>query len=147
MSPKKKDRISISKRSWNMSRISSKNTTPELTVRSLLHRLGYRFRIHQKNLPGSPDIVFRKYSSIIFVHGCFWHQHRGCKFAYKPASHTAYWKPKLKRNIERDFENQTNLQELGWHVIIVWECELENLDVLAKRLVKELPTGKRHVTI
>ena len=132
----------VSKRSWNMSRILSENTTPERTVRSLIHKLGYRFRIHKKNLPGSPDIVLKKYSSVIFVHGCFWHQHPGCKFAYKPASHISYWEPKLKRNIERDHENQIHLQELGWHVIIVWECELKELETLAQHLIRELSTSR-----
>jgi DNA mismatch endonuclease, patch repair protein len=136
------DRLSAQRRSWNMSRIRSKNTIPERTVRSLLHFCGYRFRLHQRNLPGTPDIILKKYFTVIFVHGCFWHQHRGCKYAYKPKSHIAYWEPKLKKNVERYSTNKRELRQLGWRVITVWECELGNLNALAKRLTRGL-TGDR----
>ncbi|MEC7641315.1 MAG: DNA mismatch endonuclease Vsr, partial [Nitrospinota bacterium] len=96
------DTISKEKRSWNMSRIRSRDTSPELIVRSLLHRLGYRFRIHRKDLPGKPDIVLAKYKTVIFVHGCFWHQHKDCKYAYLPKTRVNFWKEKLQGNSERD---------------------------------------------
>ena len=99
---------------------------------------GFRFRIHQRELPGTPDIVLKKYFTTIFVHGCFWHQHHGCKYAYKPKSHTAYWNPKLKKNIERDRANKRGLRQLGWRVITVWECELSDLNALAKRLIRDI---------
>jgi DNA mismatch endonuclease (patch repair protein) len=118
------DYISKEHRSWNMSRIRSRDTKPELIVRSMLHKKGYRFRLHQKNLPGKPDIVLSKYKTCIFVHGCFWHQHRGCIEASKPKTNSAYWRTKLKRNRRRDRRNCKKLVSLGWQVIIIWECEI-----------------------
>lgn len=132
------DRLSKEHRSWNMSRIRSRNTKPEVAVRSLLHRMGFRFRIHAKKLPGCPDILLTKYRSVIFVHGCFWHRHQGCRFAYQPRSRKAFWARKFKENVERDRKNCAALSQLGWHVIIVWECELRNIDALAERLESEL---------
>ncbi len=117
------DLISRERRSWNMSRIKSKNTKPELIVRSLLHRLGYRFRIHKKDLPGNPDIVLPKYKTIILVHGCYWHRHKGCKFAYKPKTNISFWEKKFNDNVQRDQKNQQLLISLGWKVHIIWECE------------------------
>lgn len=117
-----------------MRRVRSKNTTPERKVRSLLHRLGFRFRLHLKDLPGKPDIVLPKHSSVIFVHGCFWHRHPGCPRATTPAANQDYWLPKFKKTVERDKRNQIELRRRGWRVTVVWECELRDLDRLAKRL-------------
>jgi DNA mismatch endonuclease, patch repair protein len=132
------DRITKEHRSWNMSRIKCKNTKPELIVRSLLHRLGYRFRLYSKDLPGNPDIVLNKYRTIIFVHGCFWHRHQGCKFAYNPKSRQEFWKRKFESNINRDVYVSSELEKLGWNVVTVWECELRFEGKLAERINSEL---------
>ena len=118
------DRISREHRSWNMSRIKSGNTKPEIVVRSLLHNMGYRFRLHRKDLPGKPDIALPMYNSVIFVHGCFWHRHKGCRFMTTPATNTRFWAAKLKRNAERDSEHIQQLSAMGWRAAIVWECAL-----------------------
>src|SRR5258708_3184714 len=128
------DRLSPERRSWNMGRIQGKDTRPEILVRSILHRLGFRFRLHTKDLPGRPDIVLRKFRSIVFVHGCFWHRHIGCKQCYSPKSNSAFWQAKFEGNIERDRRSTAALRAAGWRVIIVWECELKNLPKLASRL-------------
>ena len=128
------DAFSTEKRSEIMRRVRSTNTMPEKKVRSLLHRLGFRFRLHQKKLPGAPDIVLPKYSAVIFVHGCFWHRHPGCRNASTPATRLEYWLPKFKRTIARDQKNQCALIEKGWNVILVWECELRNIELLTERL-------------
>ena len=109
----------------NMSRIRSKDTKPEILVRSYLFSRGLRFRKNDKRYPGSPDIVLPKYKTMVFVHGCFWHLHEGCKYARIPKSNVQYWEKKLYRNRERDEHNQKELEEMGWTVIIVWECELK----------------------
>jgi DNA mismatch endonuclease (patch repair protein) len=138
------DHITKEKRSWNMSRIKWKNTAPEKIIRSLLHSNGYRYSLHRKNLPGSPDLVLPKYKTVIFVHGCFWHQHSGCRRATIPKSNQDYWIPKLKRNIERFSENKKQLKELNWNIIIVWECQLkkkyleETLHIITSELAKNL---------
>ena len=119
------DSLTKEHRSWNMSRIRSKDTKPERIVRSFLHRNGLRFRLHVKNLPGKPDIVFPKYKTVIFVHGCFWHRHKGCSDATIPSSNRDFWQNKFKRNVKRDKEEQATLRKLGWKVIVVWECELK----------------------
>jgi DNA mismatch endonuclease (patch repair protein) len=113
------------KRSQVMSRIRSKNTRPEILVRSLLHSMGYRFRIHRRDLPGHPDIVLPKYRAVIFVHGCFWHQHPGCPNAVMPKTNTEKWKTKLEQNVERDRQHLTHLKALGWRCLVIWECEIE----------------------
>ena len=118
-----KDPLSPAQRSERMSRVRSKNTKPELLVRSVLHRMGYRFRVHRKDLPGNPDIVLPKHRTVILVHGCFWHQHPGCKRAKIPEHNADYWEPKLRRNVERDTEAQRLLREQGWRVVVLWECE------------------------
>lgn len=120
------DRLTKEHRSWNMSRIRSTNSKPEIIVRSLLHRMGYRFRLHRKDLPGKPDIVLPKYRTVIFVHGCFWHRHQGCKYAYQPKTRKEFWEAKFKSNIERDKMVFSKLQTLGWEVIVIWECEIKN---------------------
>lgn len=113
------------KRSAIMSRIGSKNTKPELLVRSMLHAMGYRFRLHREDLPGNPDIVLPKYRTAIFVHGCFWHQHPDCRKATVPKNNSGFWKAKLERNVERDSERQRELIKSGWRVLVLWECEIK----------------------
>lgn len=120
------DRISEEKRSTIMRCVKSKQTKPELLVRKLIFSLGFRYKLHVKELPGSPDIVFSRKKKIIFVHGCFWHQHADCKKSKLPTSNTQYWLPKLERNKSRDAENVDALCRLGWGVLIVWECQLRN---------------------
>ena len=120
------DSISQARRSWNMRQIRSKNTSPELIVRSFLHRNGFRFRICDKKLPGKPDIVLKKYKLIIQIRGCFWHQHPGCKRATIPTSNVEYWIPKLHKNVERDKQNDRLLLESGWQLAVIWECEVNN---------------------
>ena len=112
-------------RSRNMSAIKSKNTKPEIAVRKLLHSMGYRFRLHRKDLPGSPDIVLPKYKTVIFVHGCFWHRHENCKYATTPKTRKEFWEKKFRENINRDNLNQANLSLKGWKIIIIWECQLK----------------------
>ena len=119
------DKLDAQRRSENMRRIKSKNTKPEVLLRSLLHRQGYRFRIHCKDLPGKPDIVFPGRRKVVFVHGCFWHQHQDCREGRVPSSRQDYWGPKLKRNRERDAAAIAELRERGWEVEIVWECEVD----------------------
>lgn len=119
------DVFSKEQRSSIMRRVRSKNTTPELKVRRLLHAEGYRFTLHSGGLPGKPDIVFSRRKIVIFVHGCFWHQHRQCKAADRPSSNTAYWQQKLARNIARDDAATVALEAAGWRVIVVWECMLK----------------------
>lgn len=132
------DTVSPEKRSWVMSRVKGRNTEPERRVRSLLHRLGFRFRIQRKDLPGTPDVVLPKYKTVIFVHGCFWHRHAGCKRATTPANNAEYWQKKFARNVARDALVERTLRESGWRVIIVWECELRDMDVLALSLSRRI---------
>ncbi len=128
------DSLTPEKRSWNMSRIRSKNTKPEIRIRSLLHHMGYRFRLHQKNLPGKPDIVLPKFQTVIFVHGCFWHRHPSCKYAYTPKSRIEFWQKKFNENIDRDCKVQKELEDIGWRILVVWECELKDMETLANKL-------------
>ncbi len=111
-----------------------KDTKPEIAVRRLLHAMGYRFRLHRRDLPGTPDIVFPSRHKVIQVHGCFWHQHEGCRRATLPATRRDFWLPKLARNKERDKESETRLRALGWEVETVWECQLRDGDALQTRL-------------
>ncbi len=129
------DRLSKEKRSWNMSKIRSKNTRPELLVRSFLHSKGYRYRLHVKKLPGIPDIVLSKYKTAIFVHGCFWHRHPGCKFSYKPKSNIDFWNLKFDKNIKRHEIVFENLKNLGWKVLVIWECETKNEPLLEQKII------------
>ena len=117
-----------------MQRIKSKDTKPEIKVRKLIFEMGYRFRLHWKKLPGKPDIVFPGRRKVIFVHGCFWHQHniRDCSYVHKPKSRLDYWLPKLERNIQRDNENQKEIEDIGWEYIVIWECQINNPDELRK---------------
>lgn len=121
-----------------MSRIKSRDTQPERAVRSLLHRLGYRFRLHRADLPGKPDIVLPRYKTVIFVNGCFWHRHEGCRFSYNPKSRIDFWQKKFLDNVLRDQRAQESLVASSWKVIVVWECELRDQAALGKRLESEL---------
>jgi DNA mismatch endonuclease (patch repair protein) len=128
------DTLTTLQRSQRMASIRSKNTKPELIVRGLVFALGHRYRLHSRDLPGSPDLVFRSRKKVIFVHGCFWHGHRGCKTANKPKSRTQYWDEKFTRNKQRDARNQRALKALGWRSLVVWECELKDSVSLRRRL-------------
>lgn len=130
------DTLSTAERSERMSRIGGKNTAPELVVRRLVHRLGFRFRLHRKDLPGRPDLVFPRLHKVIFVHGCFWHRHPepGCHLARLPKSRLEFWSPKLEANHLRDLRNQDDLLALGWRFLIVWECQLRDKEQLENRI-------------
>ena len=132
------DTISKDIRSWNMSRIRSKDTKPELIVRSALHRLGYRFRLHKKDLPGKPDIVLAKYRTVIFVHGCFWHQHKGCRYAYQPKTRAGFWRNKLQGISERDIRTRKKLSRVDWKSRVIWECQTKNPVKLNRYLTRLL---------
>src|SRR5688572_21653817 len=118
------------KRSQIMSRVSGRNTAPELAVRRLLHRFGFRFRLHVTDLPGKPDIVLPRFRQIVLVHGCFWHQHPACKRAKRPATRSDWWRAKLLANVERDRKNMDLLKLQGWSVLVVWECQTKTLALL-----------------
>jgi DNA mismatch endonuclease (patch repair protein) len=126
------------KRSAIMSRVRSSNTNPEIRVRQILHRFGYRFRLHRRDLPGTPDIVLPAYESVVLVHGCFWHRHEGCRDASMPKTRIRFWKTKFAENMTRDSRNFAALRALGWKVLIVWECELRNEGVLTEKLKRVL---------
>ncbi len=122
-------------RSANMARIGSTDTQPELTVRRLLHRLGYRYRLHRRDLPGTPDICFPSRKKAIFVHGCFWHRHEGCQRTTTPKTRTSFWENKFQQNVVRDRMNLERLGDLDWETMVVWECETDDLEQLTPRLV------------
>lgn len=128
------DTLSPEARSALMAKIQNKNTKAEIIVRSCIHRLGYRFRLHYSHLPGSPDIVLPKLNTVIFVHGCFWHRHENCKCAYLPKSNTDFWTEKFRKNVERDKRAQNAFKKLGWNVAVVWECETKDLGDLIEKL-------------
>jgi len=133
------DTITSERRSWNMSRIRGRDTGPELRLRSLLHRAGFRFRLHAKKLPGRPDIVLPKYRMAIFVHGCFWHRHSGCRNATTPSTRAEFWQEKFDTNVRRDARNRADLEAAGWTVMTVWECELKaDAEEVVQRLAGEL---------
>lgn len=141
------DRLSKARRSWNMSRIRGTDTKPEVRVRSLLHRMGFRFRLHDKELPGRPDIVLPRFMTAIFVHGCFWHRHDGCAKAYMPKSRIDFWQKKFEQNVARDRRVKCDLRRLGWHVVTVWECEVDAGASLARRFKRILkPAARLHQT-
>lgn len=121
-----------------MSRIRGKDTSPELAVRSLLHRLGYRFRLHRRDLPGQPDIVLPRYHAVVFVHGCYWHRHKRCKFAYLPKTRTDFWQRKFEDNVRRDNRAVGSLRKGVWHVLVIWECQVSNRVTLVRRLTQFL---------
>ncbi|MEA1086425.1 DNA mismatch endonuclease Vsr [Sphingomonas sp. CD22] len=128
------DILAPAARSERMRRVCGKNTRPEMMVRGLAHRLGYRFRLHRRDLPGSPDLVFPARRAVIFVHGCFWHQHDCPRGARRPSSNASYWHPKLARNVERDGEVRQRLENEGWRVLAIWECEMRDSEQLSRRL-------------
>ena len=136
-------------RSYNMSRIRSRNTTPERAVRHALWHKGYRYRLNDKRLPGTPDLVLPKYRAVIFINGCFWHGHRGCTKYVEPKTNAGFWKEKIARNIARDELNAQRLDTLAWTVITVWECELskKNLDATITRIEADLQAAKTKFSI
>ncbi|MDP2414290.1 very short patch repair endonuclease [Daejeonella sp.] len=130
-------------RSYNMSRIRSKNTKPEMLVRKFLHKNGFRYRLHVKNLPGKPDIVLPKYKSVIFIHGCFWHGHEGCKYYVVPKTRTDWWLKKIMTNTSNDLKAEETLLSKGWKIIRIWECEIKSAQkfiVRSDELLKEIST-------
>jgi DNA mismatch endonuclease (patch repair protein) len=144
------DRISKERRSWNMSRIKAENTSPEKSVRSALHRAGIRFRLHQRKLKGRPDIVLPRFNTVIFVHGCFWHRHPGCRFAYTPKTRVSFWQKKFDENVARDRRTCRDLRQSGWRVLVVWECRTNDQAALTMRIARMVsrskicsPSGKR----
>ncbi len=130
------DKLTAIERSRNMASIRSKGMLPELAVRRMAHSLGFRFRLHRKDLPGKPDLVFPKHRAVIFVHGCFWHQHPEprCLDGRPPKSNQAYWGPKLARNVERDAASKAMLRKQGWRTLVIWECETKNAQLLADKI-------------
>ena len=136
------DTLSPAARSRNMSRIKGRDTSPELAVRRLLHALGYRYRLHLKNLPGKPDIAFPGRRKAVLVHGCFWHRHSGCRFAYEPKSRKEFWKSKFESNVLRDRAVMDALAEKGWEALVIWECQLKDLSLLEGRLKSFLGAPK-----
>lgn len=128
------DSVSPARRSEIMGRVRSRDTVPEMLVRRLTHALGYRYRLHGKDLPGKPDLVFRSRRKVIFVHGCFWHRHSGCALARLPKSREDFWLPKLEANRQRDLETESALQVKGWAVLTIWECELGDIDKLRNKI-------------
>lgn len=134
------DTVSPKRRSEIMSHIRAKGMVPEMVVRRLVHGMGYRYRLHCKDLPGKPDLVFSSRHKVLFVHGCFWHQHDdpACKIARVPRSNRDYWIPKLARNKARDAQHQAMLREMGWDVLVIWECQLKDIEKLTRRLRKFL---------
>lgn len=128
------DTVNPEKRSEIMSRVRSRDTGPELVVRRIAHRLGFRYRLHRRDLPGCPDIVFPRYRSVVFVHGCFWHRHPNCKYASSPKTRVEYWQNKFHSNVVRDARNETLLRNLGWRVMVIWECETKDHERVAERI-------------
>ncbi len=129
------DSLTSEERSKRMSLIRDKDTKPEMIVRRLVHSLGYRYRLHEQTLPGKPDLVFKSRRKVIFVHGCFWHRHgESCPLTRMPKSRLEFWRPKLERNEQRDSEKQAALRAIGWDFLMIWECQLKDLDGLARRI-------------
>ncbi len=128
------DRLSPERRGWLMSRVRSKDTTPELAVRRLVFGMGYRYRLYDKKLPGRPDLVFAGRCKVVFVNGCFWHGHRGCRYARLPRTNTDFWREKIRKNRARDKRNTALLEASGWKVLTVWQCELKDIETLADSL-------------
>lgn len=136
------DVFSKAKRSYVMSRIRGRDTGPEKMVRSALHRLGYRFRLHSSDLPGKPDIVLTRYRTVVLVHGCFWHRHKGCRYSYMPKTRKRFWVKKFDRNVQRDREVRAALKKLGWNTVVVWECELRFPNRMQRKLKMALGARK-----
>lgn len=132
------DVFSNEKRSWIMGRVRGRDTKPEILVRSFIHRMGYRFRVHRRDLPGNPDIILPRHGKVVFVHGCFWHGHEGCPRSKRPTSNEKFWNRKLNSNIERDSRFQEELRQMGWKVLVIWECETRSSEVLLGKLERFL---------
>jgi len=132
------DVFSKEKRSWIMSRVKGRDTKPELLVRSFVHRMGFRFRVHRRDLPGNPDIVLPRHGKVIFVHGCFWHGHKRCPRAKRPTTNKRFWNKKLDGNIERDKRFRKKLRRMGWKVLVVWQCETRNPEKVLGKLERFL---------
>jgi len=132
------DTVSKAKRSWVMSLVRGKSTGPEIRIRRLISKLGYHCKLNQRHLPGNPDLVFPNFRKVIFVHGCFWHRHHCLNGKRLPKSRTGFWRHKLESNKRRDARNQKRLNRLGWRYLVVWECKLNNVELLSKRIVKFL---------
>ena len=128
------DIVGQTRRSEIMARIQGRDTVPEMMVRRTAHRLGFRFRLYRKDLPGRPDLVFPRYRAVVFVHGCFWHRHDGCRFAYTPRSRVRFWTEKFRQNVARDRRTEDALRSLGWQVLVIWECETRDDADVAHRL-------------
>ncbi|SCB30732.1 very short patch repair endonuclease [Rhizobium multihospitium] len=135
------DIVSSSKRSEMMAGIKGRNTRPEIAVRRIAHQLGLRFRLHRKDLPGSPDLVFPRHKTAVFVHGCYWHRHPGCRLAYSPKSNITFWTAKFEGNVARDIRDRRELEEDGWKVVIIWECQSKNVDAITSILKCEVCNG------
>ena len=127
-------------RSRIMRAVPRTDTKPEVRVRKFLHRLGYRFRLHVKSLPGTPDIVLPKHRTVIFVHGCFWHRHENCRFATTPKTRQDFWQEKFDQNMERDWSNVSELENLGWRIVTIWECETKDHEVLGEQILRIFST-------
>lgn len=138
------DRLTPERRSWLMSRVRSRDTSPEMHVRKAAHALGLRFRLHRKDLPGSPDLVFPRYRTAIFVHGCFWHRHPDCRKASMPKTKADFWQAKFDTNVERDARAVEALERLGWRVTTIWECEVKTLEAAAEILSAIFYPGDRN---
>jgi DNA mismatch endonuclease (patch repair protein) len=136
------DNLTKDQRRAAMANVKSKDTGPEMKVRKLIHGMGYRYRLHRKDLPGKPDLVFPGLKKVIFVHGCFWHGHKGCAASQRPTSNTEYWNAKLDRNLKRDQKNLKALEELGWRPLVIWECQTRDETKMRRAIVRFL--GKRH---
>ena len=132
------DIVSRKRRSELMSRIQGRDTAPEIAVRRIAHGLGFRFRLHRKDLPGRPDLVFPKHRAVVFVHGCFWHRHGGCRYAYTPKTRVRFWTEKFRRNVVRDRQQEVALRGLGWRVLVIWECETGRVAAVERRLLEFL---------
>ncbi|WP_441256157.1 very short patch repair endonuclease [Bradyrhizobium sp. 482_C4_N1_1] len=131
------DRISKSQRSANMRAVRGKNTGPEIAVRKAAHQLGLRFRLHRRHLPGCPDLVFPRWKTVLFVNGCFWHGHRGCRRSKLPASNVDFWREKLAKNARRDRKNYAALRKIGWHVEVIWQCQIAD-DLAATKAIERI---------
>lgn len=131
-----KDPLNTAQRSAMMARIGARDTEPERVVRRALHKRGYRFRLHRRDLPGTPDIVLSKYQTVIYVHGCFWHRHAGCRYATTPGTNRKFWASKFAANLSRDRRTLAAIRRLGWHPLVIWECETADERRLTRKLAK-----------
>lgn len=137
--------LTTTQRSYNMSRIRGKDTKPERTLRTVLFAKGFRYRLHVKNLPGSPDLVFPRYNAVVFVHGCFWHRHEGCRYTTVPARNAEFWRVKFQGNVDRDQRDVERLRSIGWRVAIVWECALRSTPENVGQVIEEWLHGNDQI--